>query len=567
VRARRYAWRAAATLFVVLFAAVTYPGAVLVSMIVRLTPPPASSAGPQGALPWLHVAHPKDGTPYIADEQGRMVLLHGAIPGGLIDFWSKTDPLRADTPPFYPIDPESYAGGCPANSDRIVVPPLCRVDLARMASLGFNSLRLALSWSLLEPERGEFNETYIDRVAQVVDWARDLGMYVIIDMHQNAYSRHVGAPENGIALLRFYTGAPAWATITDHFQSRLYLGQREVSPAVTQAATNFWYDRDGIQDEYIAAVAVLAKRFKDESTVAGYSVFNEPLPGWNLPPGFEDLLLFPFYRRVIDAVTGIHDGVPCWTGFFMPAVCGYPDLGVHDQRHLFFLDTGLLREVTDFPTHLGLPVSSYPNLVLAMHAYTHVYTVDKFAGQKPDKATYPWGEYDQSYALAEREAKAINAALFVAEFGNDPKLDALLLANQLLEQERHRTGFAFWTWKESGGGSSWGMFDPDTGCLRITREFLLARIYPRASADHNLTYHYDPGTGAFALHARGRSGDPPTIIYVPLEVRGAVAFSGDVARQSIEVQTNGGRIVTVYPSGGEFDVAVTPELPVSVGCA
>jgi len=115
----------------------------------------------------------------------------------------------------------------------------------------------------------------------------------------------------------------------------------------------------GIQDEYIAAIAVLAKRFKDDSGVIGYRPFNEPLPGWNLPPEFEDLLLFPFYRRVIDAITGVEDGLPCWTGFYLPSVCGYRDLGVHDLHHLFFLEAGLLREMTDFPTHLGLPVSSY----------------------------------------------------------------------------------------------------------------------------------------------------------------------------------------------------------------
>src|SRR3989442_6828643 len=105
----------------------------------------------------------------------------------------------------------------------------------------------------------------------------------------------------------------------------------------------------------------------------------------------------------------------------MPAVCGYRDLGVRDRRHLVFLDTGLLREISDFPTHLGLPVSSYANLVLGIHTYTHIYTPEHLIFNQPaDKATYPWGGYDQSYALAEREAKAMNAALFVAEFGNNP---------------------------------------------------------------------------------------------------------------------------------------------------
>src|SRR5207249_4019212 len=192
----------------------------------------------------------------------------------------------------------------------------------------------------------------------------------------------------------------------------------------------------------------------DDPVVAGYGVYNEPWPGWNLDPGFDDLLLFPFFRRVVDALTGTHDGLPCWSGFFMPAVCGYRDLGVDDRRHLMFLDTGLPREILDFPTHLGLPFSSYPNLVLALHAYTHFYTPDKLVfNQNPRDASYPWGGYEQSYVFAEREARAMGAALFVEEFGDNPADDPEILANQLLEQEKNRVGFAFWTWTEKGGGS------------------------------------------------------------------------------------------------------------------
>jgi endoglycosylceramidase len=431
-----------------------------------------------------------------------------------------------------------------------------------MSAVGFNSIRLPLSWSLLEPERGHMNEMYVDRIAQVVDWARGQNMYVIIDMHQNAYSRFIGAGP-GVDLSQL-SGAPKWATITDGFPSRVIAGQRELNPAVYQAATNFWYNRNGIQDEYIAAVTYLAKRFKDDSTVAGYSVFNEPWPGWNLSPGFEDLLLFPFYRRVIDAITGVRDGLPCWTGFFMPAACGYPDLGVHDLRHLIFLDTGLLREVTDFPTHLGLPVSSYPNIVLSMHAYTHFYTVDALLHQDPAHASYPFGGYDQSYSWAEREAKAMNAALFVAEFGGPPSKDSLLLVNQLAQQERHLLGFAFWTWKENGGPWSWGMYNAPpssspqawSGCLRSGRERLLARVYPRASADPNLNYRYDAATGAFNLTASGKAGDAATQVYFPPEVTGFVSTGGAVKSSLLSTNPDGSRLLDVMPSGGAFSVSV-----------
>ncbi|HKW73363.1 MAG TPA: cellulase family glycosylhydrolase [Candidatus Dormibacteraeota bacterium] len=564
---------------VVVVALLTYPGALLVSLATMVTPPPSAARHGSRDLPWLHVAHPPGQRPYIADEEGRMVLLHGAIPASLNDYWSGTDQKAAPfPPPLYPIDPAAYENGnCPGNANHYPYPPLCESDIEQMAALGFNALRLPLAWSLIEPRRGDFSQTYLDRVAQVVEWARARGMYVIVDMHQNAYSRFMdrqpnpALPGGKVIDLGSHSGAPAWATDTDGLPSEDYLGHRELNPAVLEAFSSFWYDRGGIQDEYIKAVAFVAKRFAGDSVVAGYSVFNEPLDGWNLPPGFDDLLLFPFYRRIIDAVTGIHDGLPCWTGFFMPAVCGYPDLGVRDVRHLFFLDTGLLREVTDFPTHLSMPVSSYPNLVLGVHAYTHIYTFDTFDAYQsnhPDKATYPWGGYEQGFAWADREAQAMRAALLVMEFGDSPQWDHVIVTNVLLKEEEHRVGFMFWTWKENGGSGTWGIYDSPpggNGCIRPAREQLLARPYPRATADPEAAYRYDSSTGGFTFHSRGRAGEPATLLYVPPEVTGQVSGEGSV-QLAVTGGPDGSRVVTALPTGGEFGVAISPAPLRLTGC-
>ena len=574
---RRAIARGTALVVLVVIAAFTYPGAILVSITVSLTSAtrPSAFPGTAGGLEWLHVEHTPGMTPFIADQEGRRVLLHGAIPAGLIDFWSGTDYSITDTPPYYPIDPTAYEGKCPANSSAIATPPLCQDDIKRMAALGFNSVRLPMSWSLLEPKRGKLSQQYLDRVAQVVGWAREAGMYVILDMHQNAFSRYVGRsdpsplPGGQVISLRYYTGAPKWATITDGLPSVWYSSTRELNPAAFEATTNFWYNRAGIQDEYITTVAHVMQRFKDDSTVAGISVYNEPQPGWNLPPGFEDLLLFPFYRRVVDALTGVHDGLLCPTQVFMPAPCGYPDLGVHDTRHLVFLDSGWLREVTDFPTHLGLPISSYPNQVLGIHTYTHVFTIEHLIDKngKPQKASYPWGGYDQTYSWGEREARAIGAALFVTEFGNDPHYDSVELSSQLREQELHLTGFAFWTWMENCGSPPYGLFDgidcsttrpqASSGCIRPQRAAMLARVYPEASSDPNLTYSYDSSTGSFTMRANGKFGDPATVVVVPSAVNGSVTVGGAVAGEPSIAQTgDGGRIVTVFPAGGQFTVNV-----------
>lgn len=271
---------------------------------------------------------------------------------------------------------------------------------------------------------------------------------------------------------------------------------------------------------------------------------------------------------MIVAITGVHDGLPCWSGFFMPAACGYRDLGADDTRHLIFLDAGLLRQVTDFPTHLSLPVTSYPNVVLSIHAYTHVFTLDSLAPQLFSSSTYPWGGYDQSYSLGEREARAMDAALFVAEFGNSAENDNSLLASQVAEQEHHRLGFAFWPWKEIG--TNWGLIGPPTatqplGCALTSRERYLARAYPRTTADRNVTFRYGAYDGSFELHASGHAGDTATVVYVPPEVNGSVNVSG-AANGSVIDQLDGSRLIEAVPTGGAFAIYVTPAPLALIGC-
>lgn len=425
--------------------------------------PPIAGRGHDADLPWIHVEHPSGQVPYLADETGRREVLRGVVAAGLVDYWTGTDAAVLAPPPHFPVDPDAYAGGaCPANDSTTWIPPLCEDDFAQMRSLGLDVVRVALSWSLLEPAPGRYSEAYLARVHQVVGWARAAGLRVILDLHQNAYSRYVGRSSRppipgGVAPgLNDYDGAPAWATFTDSLPSEKFLGQREVNPAVFEATTSFWLNRAGIQDRYIAALAALARGFVNDSDVLGYGVYNEPWPGWVPPPAFEDLLLFPFYRRVVDALTGLQDGIPCPAGLPHAPGCAAADLRVHDLRHLLFFDDGLLREVTDFPTHVPLPFTSYANVVLALHAYTHIYTVDRLLGIQHSE----WPAYGQSYDWAEREAAAMRAALFVTEFGNDPADDATLLAAQLGEQRARGLGGAFWVWKQNCGyGGTWGLFE------------------------------------------------------------------------------------------------------------
>src|SRR5260370_26529949 len=158
----------------------------------------------------------------------------------------------------------------------------------------------------------------------------------------------------------------------------------------------------------------------------------------------------------------------------------------------------------------------------------------------------------------------MGSALMVMEFGNGSEWDPYIRTNELLEQERHRAGFAFWVWKENG---AWGVYATPTGCLRSGRERLLARVYPRATADPMVVYHYDPSSGAFALSARGRSGDAPTVVYIPPEVTGSGIATGAVLPPAIGANADGSRLVTASPTGGAFSISVAPAPLTLTGCA
>src|ERR1700730_17368671 len=142
-------------------AALTYPGTDLAALAVPPTPVSVAKCVTPAVL---RVSPPSSALPYIADPEGRRVILRGAVSGGLVDYWSGVDNRSLYPPPFHPTDPAAYQGGrCPANSAMVWQPPLCRNDLSEMSALAFDVLRPALSWSFRDPHPGRSNRQYLDR--------------------------------------------------------------------------------------------------------------------------------------------------------------------------------------------------------------------------------------------------------------------------------------------------------------------------------------------------------------------------------------------------------------------
>lgn len=361
----------------------------------QAAPPPAASVRTAGRI---HVVHGR-GAPYLADAAGRYLLLRGVDSNALVQ---------------YPAD---YAEAL----------PLHRADLAEMAALGVNFLRLAVSWSRIAPRPGQIDHSYLRQVTTVLRWAAVEHIAVLVDMHQDRYNRHTW-PGNEV------DGAPDWATVTDGAPCA---SLPETSACAQVAEQNFWDDAvvagRGLQAWYAQALTALALAADHEPALAGIEIMNEPTQGALPPVAFERGELYPFYARMITRLRTAGVRVPLW---FEPS---------------------LLRDVDDDALVEAARFSADPQLVYAVHIYTDVFS-------PPFSATDPPAHLRTSYAAAQAEANVFGTPWVDDEFGADasPAWDGWLRAQQRL-QDSFLVGSGMWVWKQQPGFYGWGMVRPDAG--------------------------------------------------------------------------------------------------------
>lgn len=447
-------------------------------------------------------------------------------------------------------------------------------EFARMRDWGMNCVRLGILWDGLEPAPGVFDENYLKGVDQRIAWAKEAGLYVFLDMHQDLYS------------YKFSDGAPEWATLTDgqpHVAAGGVWSDAYVSsPAIQRAFDNFWAnapcaDGVGVQDHFARAWRHVAQRYANEPTVIAFDLFNEPnigsgnlaaqeamagalaaelsrKPGatpvtpqevaqqWMDVAGRHHLMGLlediEIYRKLVDAAG------PVFSGFertqLMPMFQRVRDaIREVDTRHIIFLETSMSANM-GIPTGVGLlrdkdgkpdPLQAY-----APHGYDIV--VDT-----PDLVNADNSRVGLIFQRHGETAQRLGLPMLIGEWGAYGGADEKILPTARFtaaQFEKLLCGDTYWDY----GGN-----------IDRTAYFeVLQRPIPQHVAGVLLSYHGDPLTGAFdcAWKEEGTS-TAPSLIYLPARFLGSGA--------TVEVTPKGEEYsITPAAAGSENKVISVPPI-------
>jgi endoglycosylceramidase len=409
------------------------------------------------------------------------------------------------------------------------VPTLGPEDVRRMRELGLNLLRLPMNWSGIEPEEGVYDEAYLDRVQSVVELCATAGVHVILDFHQDAYSKEIGED-----------GAPLWAI---HPPPEMLLGgplgdslqDRILSPQVQRAFVGFFADDDDdledrrLQAAFAAMARHVATRFADEPAVLGYDLYNEPVTS--------DPYLNRFHRLAGEAIREV------------------------DDRHLLLFEPPGTRNFTERASLSREPFFDDGG-VYAVHLYTFAFLADGASRLE----TLEREDLEPNVTRAALEAERWDVPMLVGEWGIGPGAPNMALYVRTMHElfDERFASAAVWLWKEQSQGS-WGFYaleDDGTWTERPEVVAAHARVYAERIAGEPTRMHYDAAARRFELAFTGRTDAAPHVLYVPappnFAERFAVRCDGRLLEPTPARDAATGRVEAVCGGPGAHTLVLEP---------
>jgi endoglycosylceramidase len=256
---------------------------------------------------------------------------------------------------------------------------------ANFAEMGFNVVRLQISWANLEPRKGQFDNSflmwYVDRDVQL---AKRYGLYIVLDMHQDRWASKFGGD-----------GAPDWAV-------RQYPANET---GMRMAVSDFWAD-PSLQDHLVMVWKNIAAHYAKEPNIAGYDLLNEPWIYTSINPELNASNINSFYAKTTEAIRSV------------------------DQNHIIFLEPA---NMNTFNTSFDSKIAWSP------HFYSWAFATTYY----PENVTILENDMEAKY---ETFVLKLHLPMWIGEFGafmKDQSAERWLEDAKALFDE-YQVGWAWW---------------------------------------------------------------------------------------------------------------------------
>ncbi|MBR3646535.1 MAG: cellulase family glycosylhydrolase [Lachnospiraceae bacterium] len=156
-------------------------------------------------------------------------------------------------------------------------------DFDKIKKLGFNSIRIPFWYGTFSDDEGNWKKDAFDRLDWFVEQSAKRGIYVILDMH-GAFGSQNGSDHSGID------------------------GRDD-----KKSASKFFFGDDAEKNQkmYYEMWEKIAEHYKENPTVAGYDLLNEPYCTYRYSSGLSDdelhTVLWNIYDAAYDRIRAIDD--------------------------------------------------------------------------------------------------------------------------------------------------------------------------------------------------------------------------------------------------------------------
>jgi uncharacterized membrane protein HdeD (DUF308 family) len=499
------------------------------------------------------------------DDQDRYLLFRG------VNFASRTK-----LAPYLPIAPLETKNLSQLNLKQEIksVEP----ELDRLKDLGFNVVRLLISWKAIEPrpnpnpdELLPEGKQYLTFVKEIIDELHARNLYVFLDFHQDIAHELYGGD-----------GFPDWALATDiehelpepsNLRDKKWMIKYVTNKSVKKTLTSFWrndlthiegenkLEHFPVRTHLEKTIGQTAKFFRSLNNGAGHPAilgiepFNEPNPAGLPKEQFEQDFLVDYYRNVDLEIRKFDPDVFIFmepnVGWTIPSSSNGQD---SDKNMLHLLSSGpfsakdafnmdLVENVmvkgkvdskqliTFLPKNLSSVSTFARNGVLSVHYYDMMAIASSFM-KIPENMYAFKRQWPLIFAQLANAARERGLIPFLTEFGGSQESEQIReYLNLNFEQiEAHLLNATLWNYDlyhTKEGKDNWNLENFSLlGPNRTPRNLdVVARPYPMRSSAEPVLLSFDIESKYATIILEGKVVEAPTVIYIPFKIHYAPEFT------------------------------------------